>query len=515
MSSDLELGGAKHRARDLFSRSWIGALSIALTFLALAAWGFSSPIGSSPDDDYHLASIWCGLGERPGLCEPGASDAERAVPRQFTDARCYTFRPDESAACFDASESGLTSTDRVDVKGAYPPVFYAVMGTFATTDVQTSVLVMRLFNAALACVLWSVAFFLVRRSDRPALIVSVVATCVPLGTFLIASTNPSSWAIAVAPVIWFAAWAALRSEGARRIGLSVLIIVATAIGAGARADAALFAVAGMGVGIVMGFRALRPSVIPLAAMGLSAIIALLLYRTAQQGDALSDGLVSATPPLTTRQLVENVLQLPSLFSGVNPGWGLGWLDTNLPASVWVAVIAVMGAVTTIGLRRVHWRRATALILVAVALCVMPLYLLAQTHALVGTQVQPRYLLPLLIIFFGLTAATSSAAGEWRGPRQWILSVVVVFVMCVSLHVNLRRYTTGVDDAALDPGRDAEWWWVGAPSPFAVWVVGSLALAGLLALLALRNRRAEVGGANDARTLAAAEDASHGVSTYRT
>ena len=492
MNSDIERGGPMHRVRTLLSRSWIGALSIVLTFVALVAWGFSSPIGSSPDDDYHLASIWCGLGERPGLCEPGASYAERAVPRQFTDARCYTFRPDESAACFDAAASGLASTDRVDVNRAYAQVFYAVMGTFATTDVQTSVLVMRLFNAALACALWSTAFFLVRRSDRPALVVSLVATCVPLGAFLIASTNPSSWAIAVAPVIWLASWAAFRSEGARRIALSVLVLVATVIGAGARADAALFAVAGMGVGIVMGFRALRPSIIPLVAMGISLVIAFLLYRTAQQGDALSDGLASATPPLTTRQLIENVLQLPSLFSGVNPGWGLGWLDTNLPASVWVAVIAVMGAATMIGLRRVDWRRATALLLVAVALCAMPLYLLAQTHALVGTQVQPRYLLPLLIIFFGLAAATSGAAGEWRGPRQWILSTVVVFVMCISLHVNLRRYTTGVDDAALDPGRGAEWWWVGAPSPLAVWMIGSLALAGLLALLALRNRGDAVG-----------------------
>lgn len=514
MSFDHEHGWSARRVRTLLSRSWICALSIILSFLALAAWGFSSPIGSSPDDDYHLASIWCGLGERPGLCEPGASDAERAVPQQFTDARCYTFRPDESAACFNAAESGLVSTDRVDVKNAYPPVFYAVMGAFATTDVQTSVLVMRLFNAALACALWSAAFFLVRRSDRPALIVSLIATCVPLGLFLVASTNPSSWAIAVAPVIWLAAWVALRTEGPRRIGLSVLIIVATAIGAGARADAALFAVAGMGVGIVMGFRALRPSIIPLVAMGVSAVIAFLLYRTAQQGDALSDGLASATPPLTTRQLVENVLQLPSLFSGANPGWGLGWLDTNLPASVWVAVIAVMGAATMIGLRRVQWRRATSLLLVAIALCAMPLYLLAQTHAVVGTQVQPRYLLPLLVIFFGLTAATNSAAAEWRGPRQWILSIVVVFVMCVSLHVNLRRYTTGVDDAAIDPGRNAEWWWVGAPSPFAVWVIGSVALAGLLTLFVLRNGGAEVGTVGDARAGGSAGDGSPAVAAGR-
>lgn len=470
-----------------FTSAWRLGLSTILLFLILGAWGLSSPIGSSPDDDYHLASIWCGLGERPGLCEPGTSENERSVPQQFTDARCYTFRPDESGACFEATASGLTSTDRVDTKGAYPPVFYAVMGLFATSDVQASVLVMRMFNAALAASLWAVTFAVLRRTQRTAFVVSIAATCVPLGFFLLASTNPSSWSIAAAPVVWVAAWAALQATGRRAVVLSALVLVATVLGAGARADSALFAVAGMGVATVLGLRNVRRAVVPLSAMGVSAVIAFLLYRTAQQSAALSEGLESVTPPLTTRQLVENVLQLPSLWNGTNPGWGLGWLDTSLPASVWMGAIALMGAAAIVGLRRVHWRRALALAAVAGALCVMPLYLLAQTHAVVGTQVQPRYLLPLLIIFFGLIAATADAAEEWRGPRQWLVSLLIAYMMCLSLHVNLRRYTTGLDVAGIDPGRDAEWWWAGAPSPFVVWAIGSLATVGILAILVVSNR----------------------------
>ena len=34
-------------------------LAPALALIALLAWVFASPIGASPDDDYHLTSAWC------------------------------------------------------------------------------------------------------------------------------------------------------------------------------------------------------------------------------------------------------------------------------------------------------------------------------------------------------------------------------------------------------------------------------------------------------------------------
>ena len=49
-------------------------------FVSLVAWGFASPVGASPDDEYHMASIWCGAGIRDGLCEEGDSPNERRVP---------------------------------------------------------------------------------------------------------------------------------------------------------------------------------------------------------------------------------------------------------------------------------------------------------------------------------------------------------------------------------------------------------------------------------------------------
>ena len=54
-------------------------------------------MGSSPDDDFHLASIWCGLGEREGLCEAGTGDDSREVNRDLVvGSVCYAYAPERS-----------------------------------------------------------------------------------------------------------------------------------------------------------------------------------------------------------------------------------------------------------------------------------------------------------------------------------------------------------------------------------------------------------------------------------
>ncbi|WP_425280775.1 DUF2142 domain-containing protein [Leucobacter coleopterorum] len=94
--------------------------------LAFGAWALASPVGASPDEDFHLASIWCGSGEREGLCGPGSTADSRMVPDNIERAICYAHEPDVSAACqgknFLDGEFGLTDSDRVNGDGLYPRV---------------------------------------------------------------------------------------------------------------------------------------------------------------------------------------------------------------------------------------------------------------------------------------------------------------------------------------------------------------------------------------------------------
>jgi len=70
---------------------WI-YLAPVLMVLALSAWAFASPIGASPDDDYHLASIWCANESRTDLCAPDPvhGDGWRLVLPGITTALCAT-----------------------------------------------------------------------------------------------------------------------------------------------------------------------------------------------------------------------------------------------------------------------------------------------------------------------------------------------------------------------------------------------------------------------------------------
>lgn len=467
----------------------------ALLLVSLIAWAFASPVGSSPDDDFHVASIWCGLGERPGLCEDSGDPATRLVPAALGDSTCFAFRADQSADCWDPTTAGMIETARVNT-GLYPPVYYGIMSLFASPDVQASVLAVRVANSVLAVGLLTAAFWALPWRLRPALALSAIGASVPLGLFLVPSTNPSSWAYLSAAIVWICTYGAAATAGRRRWVLAGLAVVGGALGAGARADAAVFAIFGVIIGLVLGARRGPALAAPVVAGVVVAATSLGLYSVAGQGTAVVAGLTPDAPPLTPSQHASNLLNIPFLWTGAFGTWGLGWLDTHLPAVVSTLSLAVAFGIVFIGIRRLSVRRTIALLLVFAALWVVPFALLAQSNALIGEQVQPRYVLPLLVILLGVASASENTWRWWRGPRAVVAASALATAAAIALHDNIRRYTTGLDDQALDPGASAEWWWNGAPSPLAVWVIGSAAFAVALGLLVVTLRDAHTGSQRD-------------------
>ncbi|KQZ82068.1 hypothetical protein ASD56_14355 [Microbacterium sp. Root166] len=484
----------------------LAAIIPLLAFVSLGAWAFSSPVGSSPDDDFHLAAVWCGLGERDGLCEnPDDGSQDRLVPASLPTAPCYAFNPEQSGECWVPDESGLITVTRANIDGLYPPLFYATMSIFASEDIQASVMAMRLFNAALAVGLLTAVFFVLPRWTRPALIVSVAATSVPLGAFVLASTNPSAWAVLSAAVVWIALYGATQTAGRRRYALAGLALFGALLGAGARADAAVYACFAVVLALILGARLHRDALIPAVTGGIIVLVSAVFYLNAAQGGAVVTGMTEGNPPLTGGQLLSNLLEIPSLWIGAVGGWHLGWLDTRLPATVPILVMVVVAGALFVGIRRLDLRRLVALLLVLASLWVVPFVLLYQSRVVVGTIIQPRYLLPLLVIAIGVASLRRDAESSWNGGRLGLAAAALTVAFTVSLQFNIQRYTTGTDESSLDPGANAEWWWNGAPSPAFVWVLGSLAFAGMLALFALALPRPE----REASTAWTAEPAPEG------
>jgi hypothetical protein len=187
----------------------------------------------------------------------------------------------------------------------------------------------------------------------------------------------------------------------------------------------------------------------------------------------------------------NLLMLPFLWTGVWGSWALGWLDTQLPAIVvWSAAGAFIVVAFTAG-GRLNLRKAIALLGVLLVLVALPVYVLTVGGNQVGENLQPRYLLPLIVLFSLLlvTDPARRALTFTRVQTAVILGALAVANL-VSLQVNIRRYVTGSDQQGLNLDAGAEWWWTGFPvGPTALWLLGTLAYAAMLATLwsSLRGR----------------------------
>jgi drug/metabolite transporter (DMT)-like permease len=468
------------------------ALALAATLLALGSWALSSPVGSSPDDDFHLASIWCGQGIRAGNCEAGTTPSTREVPTEIATSLCFAYQPETSASCQPVehrSPTPLSETNRGNFDGLYPPLFYAGMSLFVGPSMGTSVLLMRLANSVLALGVLAALLALAPARRRASVVWGYGLTVVPLGLFIIPSTNPSSWAVIGVGGFWIAALCAWENSGSRRWLSATLALLLAVIAAGSRGDAAIYVALSAVVVAVVTWperhrRDYRWWIASLAAM---AILAGTVFLLTGQAAVATQGLTSSTPSTETSALslaLVDTVQLPTLWIGIFGSWGLGWLDTSLPSLVWAAGLCAFVGICFLAVTRAQRSTRVAAALVAVALWLVPLYVLVKSHAYVGAEVQPRYALPLFTLFAGLLLWNWSEGGHRLSRIQtWSVVLALGVANALALNVNIARYTRGLDvrNPWLDSG--VEWWWANAPSPMTVWVVGAASFALALTLAA--------------------------------
>lgn len=475
----VNLGALRGRSGTLAKA--LGALSI---LVALAAWALASPVGASPDEDYHLASVWCGHGTRDGACEEGPDSASRRVPAAFYNIACFAFEPQTSASCQGdvlASSERLMVIARGNFTGDYPPVFYFFMSLFAGRDIVVSAAVMRLVNAVLFVAMIAATYIASPPRLRRPLLGGIAVTVVPLSMFIVPSINPSSWAVLSAATLLVSVLGYMTTdERGRRLVLGGLAALSLLFGAGARADAAVYAVVAIAAALVLtvrsGTRHIRRAIYPVVL----AIIAGVSFLSSGQSGAIEGG---QSQGLTLARVVHLLIDVPSLWAGCLGTWGLGWVDTPMPALVWVATIGIFAGVVFVAIAGMDRRRALALGLVGAAVWLVPAYLQYLSGVPVGFDVQPRYILPLLIVL-AVTALVRLDGAVFRltQGQRWIFVLALSVANAVALHTNLRRYITGIDVESLNLNAHKEWWWGLPISPLGVWALGALAFAVGLAIL---------------------------------
>jgi hypothetical protein len=419
---------------------------------------------------------------------------------------CFAFDATVSASC--QSSLGLfeagtptVSTDRGSFSNNYPPVFYAVMNWFATPDIELSAMIMRFVNILFFIGSGIALWFLLPWDNRRTLLLMWAVTTVPLGLSLIASNNPSSWAITGVPTAWFALYGFLKKpEGTnadgrrenewsrRRIALAAVFAVEAFLASGARGDAALYTIIGSAVAVALTWRRSRDYayalVLPVVLAVVSALFFLLSGQSAVAAQGLSSSvtseIVAQDPRTGLGVLAVNIAQLPFLWVGAFGSWGLGWFDTEMPAIVWAAAAGVAVAILFFALGKSSRTRVWTAAAVGGLTALIPLYVLQRSLSYVGEQVQPRYILPLMILCAGvLLLSLERSDVSLTRPQGLLVALALTAANAMALFVNMRRYIAGVDKGSgFDLSADIMWWWHMPVTPMVVWALGSLAFAGV-------------------------------------
>ncbi|MGI9643911.1 MAG: DUF2142 domain-containing protein, partial [Ilumatobacteraceae bacterium] len=404
---------------------------------------------------------------------------------------CFAGLNKNSAGCLDEYIERGTVVRSLANDGAYPGLYYNVMGLTVTDQPVNSALGARLFSWTLCMLFLAAGWWVLPRRHRLAYLLVLLVIAVPHGLFLWASTNPSGVVIAAVSAAWCAAIALLHAEDRRQLALpGALLAVATIAAAGSRSDGGLYLFIAVAAATALVWRPDRETVrksigvIAVAGVGLVASVLVLTRRLEATGIGGLTSPQAETPP--SGSLWTNVLEVPYFITGNLGLAGIGWLDTPMPRVVWVSTLIVFSALVFRGIAQTDLAKGVSMVGLLAGLLVVPYYFLWREGTTVPFHVQPRYVLPLLPVF-GYTALYWRRGRSLAGLTVLQLSTALTLLtiaQSAALHRNLRRYVTGIDVRSpnLDAGR--EWWWEIPLSPNGVWIAGSVAFATLAIVLGL-------------------------------
>lgn len=479
-------------------RLTLGVRSISLVIVTMIAffgaglgWVVASPIGGSPDDDFHMGSIWCPrpIGESCAVKKiDGVEEVQVPIP-VAAGAACHAFKPDSSAAdCnVDISTNELVWSHRYD-NGDYPAGYYAFQHLFVQEDVSKSIIVMRSINLAIAVVLLGLIGVFLRPEQRPAFLLPMVVAWIPMGFYFITSINPSSWAITGLYGYTVAMFGAATARDWRRWVLLGFGIISAILCLSARRDVSfyLFVVA---VAFVFAIRWSRENIIPAVTVALIGLVGAYSISLGGQVKHVTAGFVGGGNLMRTA--VHTILDFPRYLAGMfGVTYGPGWFDTPLDGPVTYTALFVFSGALMAGLRSGTWRKWLSATVVLGAMAGIPLVFILKGIFTGFGDYQPRYMIPLLgVLLFLLFVAGPYRKRIFDLPQLITVGLAVSVVNSIALHIVMQRYISGFQPPHLfNLNNNIEWWWNISISPMTVWEVSSLAfVVGLITVIIFIHR----------------------------
>jgi hypothetical protein len=455
---------------------WPVLVLAVASWIALLGWAFSSPAGSAPDEDFHVARAYCAAERFECL----GLDDERVLP-------CFATHPEIPASCGSlASPDVLARSVDLDY---YPRGYAVVAGWLVGDSVQGTVMRVRVLNATLMVVMALLSVRLSTARLRLPVAVTWLTVSAPLAMFSIASVSPTSWTL----IGLSAVWGPLLSSVVDRVtaGRVALVVVSSLMVLTSRSEGpwlllpVLVAVWVLGggnprvprLGVLAGVIALAALVGVFTGGALWAKLA----HDAGRGAWETAMLALASPG--------EALGAANYFTAP-----LGWLDTPVPPVVSFLTVAACSSAAFCGLAVMNGRKALALtVFWAIAMVII-------VGGWVGaypSAFQPRYGLPLVAVGIGMMVLPAMGVVSFSRVQAGALAVAFAVANCLALLANATRYTFGASfNSLIEPsppymgpaqlfGAGAQNWTLplGLP-PAWTWLIGASAYAVAVATAAV-------------------------------
>lgn len=452
-------------------RSFVSGRTIATSFgwffASLLAFSTLSQPGATQDEWQHLASIWCGRGERAPYCtEIREIDGVRSATVNFGVLSCNP-APDVPLSC--PANEGASSRQQTFSQGT-SWIFYFVMSWLVSPSVELSVFLMRIVNAILITVVLGLLIWLLPRRHQFVSLLTTLATLNVSGYFLFASLNPTSWMILGGGLGWLAFHAASaqwelskRHRSALVAVGTLLIVMSLSVG-----NLALYPLIVAGVFLLVDWAASHGFTLRLLAPTLS-LLAVILAVT-----VLS--MIYQVPP------DEVLLTIPKVLQGF----------ATVPSSSQIR-LSVMSFILALLLLAVLFiltdNRASHRQLLG-AVSAIGVSSLAVAHHSPGSQLAFRSMVDeigTLRIDARLSVPLLMVATSWwflHGPQDMqhnirkhlrlIFGVILVVFALTAFGIVERYVDRQTFGLRMVPDGPSQWWWPGLPLPPSVMMVMSVA-----------------------------------------
>lgn len=483
------------------------AISLIAILLTLVTWMLAVPRGSTPDEGYHLASIWCSSGISESQCEPleGSDTIDSIVLTPFISTFCYNRSPDFSANCDVAPTDGAMAAHQRFDGNDFRVFYYKVQHPLTHFGPVVGVTLMRLLNIGIFMFVFGAIIYMNLGVVRIHGLIALFLILVPQGLYLLASVNPSSWAITGVGTNWVFLLGLLNAKDRRTRFLNGGMWLFTLILAFSRLDSIglllfsaamvlLFSNSSRGSG--------RKRLTSLVAIALAIVVlnerfGLLSTFLSSVGTTFAEN----KPDFFVYWLF-HLVDIPAFSFGFNyEDFGPlgGSLEILLPAIIPIIVSGILVAVIAPLISRFSVRSLLFAVSSSGFLYIILLQQLSVEQTYNPYWVQGRYILPILpfIIGFLIHLSPNRDLNVRVLLTERLIWMGAAVAQSITLLTVVQRYSLGSNKAFLDLFSSEAWSYSPAIDSVYLWAIGTIAFAvfarSLIAIIRVELRQVEAVG----------------------